>query len=157
MQGETGNHPGQTIPESLCDTVILYKRKNSAWFWSDETSAWWSKTGIWLYISWQSRRYRSGIFTCHYGSRPHCSGHNTSDCSHSWCWLCTSDIKNTLYGKNRTSDQWFSQAHGKRRRYAKYRWYLWTFRCAITWCRAGRWTDHHCPEPWRTVAASGWK
>ena len=27
---ETGNHPGQTIPESLCDTVILYKRKNSA-------------------------------------------------------------------------------------------------------------------------------
>ena len=27
MQGETGNHPGQTIPESLCDTVILYKRK----------------------------------------------------------------------------------------------------------------------------------
>ena len=26
----TGNHPGQTIPESLCDTVILYKRKNSA-------------------------------------------------------------------------------------------------------------------------------
>ena len=30
MQGETGNHPGQTIPESLCDTVILYKRKNSA-------------------------------------------------------------------------------------------------------------------------------